>query len=327
LERSAGSLWVKRNRRTQRVRDALRHRHTLVAYWLVLLSARRPIRQARPMRRPSVPWPVAGVAAGAMAVFVALTIVVTSNPSLAADSRAFHIANELRTPALDHAARIVTTLGLLVIVGPVLVIGAALLTHRRRRARAASLLIGAALAWISVWITKVAVDRARPPAPLVHTSGQSYPSGHAANSVGYLALAIALTVAIPSRIGRILAVAAGALLTVLVGLSRIYLRAHYASDVLAGEALATAMYALAAIGTLAWQKRGHSAREAIASPPAGGASAADETRRLANNRRSLRCIPVASLAPSVAGAAPKHGSVRGETGLDPFSTTLGRFRS
>ncbi len=213
---------------------------------------------------------MAGVAAGSMAVFVALTIVVTSNPSLAADSRAFHIANDLRTPALDHAARVVTHLGLLAIVGPVLLVGAALLIHHRRRARAASLLVGTALAWISVWITKAAVDRARPPAPLVHTSGQSYPSAHAANSVGYLALAIALTIAIPNRIGRIVAVAAGALLTVLVGLSRIYLRAHYASDVLAGEALATAMYALAAIGTLAWQNRGHSARNVSVSPPAGG---------------------------------------------------------
>ena len=53
----------------------------------------------------------------------------------------------------------------------------------------------------------------------------------------------------PGRTDR--GVAAGALLTVLVGLSRIYLRAHYASDVLAGEALAVAMYALATIGTLA----------------------------------------------------------------------------
>ena len=255
----------------QRVKHALRQCHTLVARWLVAFSARRSIRQARPMRRLSVLWPLAGVAAGAMAVFVALTIVVTSNPSLAVDSRAFRIANELRTPALDHAARIVTTLGLFVIVGPVLLIGAALLIRRQRRVRAASLLIGAALAWISVWITKAAVDRARPPAPLVHTSGQSYPSGHAANSVGYLALAIALTVAVSSRIGRIAAVAAGALLTVLVGLSRIYLRAHYASDVIAGEALATAMYALATIGTLAWQKRGHSPGKASASLQAGGA--------------------------------------------------------
>lgn len=218
------------------------------------------------MDRASVQWSLAGVAAGALAVFVALTIVVISNPSLAADARAFHVADELRTPALNHAARIATTLGLLAIVGPVLLVGAALLIHRRHGARAAALLIGAALTWISVWITKAAVDRPRPPAPLVHTSGQSYPSGHSANSVGYLALMIALTVAIPSRIGRIVAVAAGALIAALVGLSRIYLRAHYASDVLAGEALATAMYALVAIGTLAWQSRGHSAHTASASP-------------------------------------------------------------
>ena len=81
------------------------------------------------------------------------------------------------------------------------------------------------------------------PAARREYSGQSYPSAHAANSLGWLALAIALTVVTPTRAGRIAAIATGALLTVLVGLSRIYLRAHYASDVLAGEALALAMYA------------------------------------------------------------------------------------
>ena len=219
------------------------------------------------MRRRSVLWPLAGLAVSGTAVFVALTIVVISSPSLAVDSRPFHIANELRAPGLDHAARVVTALGLLAIVGPVLLAGAALLIRRRHRARAAALLLGGALAWISVWITKAAVDRARPAAPLVHTSGQSYPSAHAANSVGWLALAIALTVAIPTRSGRITLVAAGALTAALVGLSRIYLRAHYASDVVAGEALATAMYALATIGVLAWRDRRYSARKATASPP------------------------------------------------------------
>jgi membrane-associated phospholipid phosphatase len=34
---------------------------------------------------------------------------------------------------------------------------------------------------------------------------------------------------------------------VLVGLTRIYLRVHYLSDVLAGEAFAVAMYALAGV--------------------------------------------------------------------------------
>ena len=140
--------------------------------------------------------------------------------------------------------------------------------RHRDRVRAAALVVGAALAWISVWIVKSVVDRPRPPYPLVRTSGQSYPSAHAANSVGWLALAIALTIVIPTRGGRIAGITAGALLAVLVGLSRIYLRAHYASDVLAGEALAVAMYALATIGAVTWQSRRDSAiRGQLTAPP------------------------------------------------------------
>jgi membrane-associated phospholipid phosphatase len=214
------------------------------------------------MRRRSVPWLMVGLAVSATAVFVALTVIVISSSPLAVDSRAFEIANDLRAPWLDKAARVVTTLGLIGIVGPVVLVGAAVLVRHRYRARAAALVLGGALAWISVWITKAAVGRARPPAPLVHTSGKSYPSAHAANSVGWLALAIALTVVITTRSGRTAVVATGALVAALVGLSRIYLRAHYATDVLAGEALATAMYAFATIGTLVWLDRRHSARTA-----------------------------------------------------------------
>ena len=59
------------------------------------------------------------------------------------------------------------------------------------------------------------------------------------------------------------------LLAVLVGLSRIYLRAHYASDVLAGEALAVAMYALAALVAVVRQGRRVSVTDSgtIALPP------------------------------------------------------------
>lgn len=195
------------------------------------------------------------VAATALAAFAALTVAVTSKPSVAFDSRAFETAGDLRAPWLDTAARIVTTLGLIVIVGAAVFLAAVLLYRRRHALRAAALVFGAALAWASVWITKWAVDRPRPPDPLVHTSGQSFPSGHAANSIGWLALAIALGALIPNRVARTAAVTAGALAAVLVGLSRIYLRAHYASDVLAGEALAIAMYALATIGAVTWHAR------------------------------------------------------------------------
>jgi membrane-associated phospholipid phosphatase len=207
------------------------------------------------VRRASGLWLFVVVAVTASGVFVALTIAVTVSSSIAFDSRAFAIADSVRASWLDAVARVVTNLGLIAIVGPAVVAGAAFMVKRRARARAAVVLVGAGLAWISVRILKSTVDRARPPHPLVHTSGQSYPSAHAANSVGWLALAIALTVVIPTRAGRIVAITSGALLAVVVGLSRVYLRAHYASDVLAGEAVAVAMYALAAIGAGAWRSR------------------------------------------------------------------------
>lgn len=204
--------------------------------------------------RRAIRWLVA-VAGIALAVFVALTIIVTTGPPHAFDASAFRIVDDLRAPWLDRLARIVTTLGLIVIVAPAVLLAAVLLIRRRHHGRAVALLLGLALAWISVWIVKLAVDRARPPGSLVHTSGQSFPSGHAANSIGWLALAIALTAVISTRAGRIAAVLAGALVAALVGLSRIYLRAHYGTDVIAGEALAVAMYSLAAIGVLAFQAR------------------------------------------------------------------------
>ena len=189
-------------------------------------------------------------------MFAVLTVLVTTSAPLGLDSRAFTIAHDLRAPWLDHVARIVTTLGLIAIVGAVLLAGAAFLVKRRHGARATALLAGGVLTWIGVWLLKAIVDRPRPSAPLVSTSGQSYPSGHAANAVGWLALAGAVTVLIRSRGRRIAAVVAGASIAMLVGLTRIYLRAHYASDVLGGEALAVGMYALAGLGAYFWRDRG-----------------------------------------------------------------------
>jgi undecaprenyl-diphosphatase len=198
----------------------------------------------------------------AAAAFVALTVIVTMNPSLALDAHAFAVASDLRTPWLTTAARVITTLGLIAIVGPALLLGAGLLISRSHRSRTVALVAGGALAWVTVWITKSLVDRPRPPRALVRTAGQTYPSAHAANSIGWLALAIALGILIPERGVRVAGIAAGALVAILVGLSRIYLRAHFASDVIAGYALAVTMYALTAIAVIA--SRAH--RDSASSP-------------------------------------------------------------
>ncbi len=225
------------------------------------------MRQATTMRDHPIRWLLA-LAVAALTVFAALTVAVTTGPPLGFDSQAFRIGADLRAPWLNSVARAITTLGLIAIVGPAVLLGAALLLRRRHQVRAAALVAGAALAWVAVWIAKLAVGRARPPAPLVHTTGLSFPSGHAANSIGWLALALAVTVAVRTRGGRVTIVVAGALVAVLVGLSRIYLRAHYASDVVAGEALAVAMYALASAGAIAWRaRRARSGSEVTAARP------------------------------------------------------------
>ncbi len=213
------------------------------------------------VRPPSALWRLMLLAIIGFAVFAALTVAVTSNPSLSFDSGAFRVVDDLRAPWLDSVARVLTTLGLIAVVGPVVALAAAILFRRRLGARAIALVAGAALTWSAVWIVKLAVDRPRPPGALVATSGQSFPSGHAANAIGWLALAIALAIVIRARRRRVAAIAAGGLVAVLVGLSRIYLRAHYASDVLAGESLAIAIYALAAIGAVLWVNRGLRRRE------------------------------------------------------------------
>ncbi|MGN6170499.1 MAG: hypothetical protein ACTHQQ_20360, partial [Solirubrobacteraceae bacterium] len=113
------------------------------------------------MGRRSVPRSLVAVGLIAAAAFVALTVIVTANSSLAFDSRAFAIASDVRASWLTTAAHIVTTLGLIAVVGPALVVGAGLLIARKHRRRAGALVAGGALAWATVWIAKSLVDRPR----------------------------------------------------------------------------------------------------------------------------------------------------------------------
>ena len=77
--------------------------------------------------------------------------------------------------------------------------------------------------------------------------GSSFPSGHAAYATLYSWIAI--TVVLRMRRGKARAsaiVAAGLTVTALVGLSRVYLGAHYLSDVSAGWALGASAFSLCA---------------------------------------------------------------------------------
>lgn len=80
---------------------------------------------------------------------------------------------------------------------------------------------------------------------LTHSTHSSFPSGHALQAtVAYLLIGALIASAQPSRSLRSLAFGSAILLTVLVGVSRVYLGVHWPSDVLAGWLLGAAWAAL-----------------------------------------------------------------------------------
>ncbi|MDQ3769534.1 MAG: VTT domain-containing protein, partial [Actinomycetota bacterium] len=192
---------------------------------------------------------VALVAAGGYA-FAALLVVLSGQPYAPLDLRALAMADELRLGVTTELARIATHAGAGVVVGPAIALTAVILLVRRHIAEAAVLLSGALLTSAAVHVTKAALDRRRPELPLIETEFMSYPSGHAAYAVGWIAIAVALSRAIPWVGGRVAVVVAAVVLTVVVGLTRVQLRAHYLSDVVGGWGLALSLFALCAIVAL-----------------------------------------------------------------------------
>jgi len=102
---------------------------------------------------------------------------------------------------------------------------------------------GTILVYAAVAITKSLEDRPRPPGGLSEAAGSSFPSGHAAHAIVFVAIAVGVAHAFPSFVHRAAVVLAAIALAGLIGISRIYLRVHYLSDVVGGWALGSAVFA------------------------------------------------------------------------------------
>ena len=89
---------------------------------------------------------------------------------------------------------------------------------------------------VLMFLLKYLFQRKRPVSPLLNAAkGLSFPSGHAIMSVTFYGLIIYIVwQTIPDRLLKNLLIITLILLILLIGYSRVYLRVHYASDVLAG---------------------------------------------------------------------------------------------
>jgi undecaprenyl-diphosphatase len=146
-----------------------------------------------------------------------------------------------REPWLTGLADVVSAVGSSAVLVPLLAVVALAYWWRRRTWRPAALFAvgygGAAALYSTV---KVLVGRPRPAVDLVahHYSGLSFPSGHATQAVVAWGMLAALAAGATSSWSRkVAAWTAVVLIALLVGATRVYLGAHWPTDVIGGWAL------------------------------------------------------------------------------------------
>jgi membrane-associated phospholipid phosphatase len=206
-------------------------------------------------------WLTLSVSVGVLAAwaFGAITLNVVGHDQAALlDPRVTASVVAHRTRWLTGILRVVTWGGSTAVIIPLGVIVGALFVLRRHRWRPLILLAAAVAGSVALYeIVKPLVGRPRPPPAIWigHFSGAAFPSGHATQSVAfYSMLAIVLGAGRSPQLKTVLWSLA-TLAALVVGASRIYLGAHWLTDVLGGYALGAAWAAVVVVVMLAVSSR------------------------------------------------------------------------
>jgi membrane-associated phospholipid phosphatase len=151
------------------------------------------------------------------------------------DLSVFHWMDDIRNGVLTLLARFLNVLGSGLVTIPLRIAVTAWLLIRTRWRALATWVITWAAAELILSGAKAFFHRGRPPLPLVEVVGYSFPSGHAVAGAA-TAVALVLVVLPPGSARRRWELAAMAFAFVMA-MSRVYLNAHWFSDVVAGVLL------------------------------------------------------------------------------------------
>lgn len=199
--------------------------------------------------RPGSPALLAGTAlllGSGWLFFGVLEDVVAKDPLVQLDLSVFQFLQGLRTAPVDQFMVSVTEMGSVGVLLPLVAVVAAWLSWRGWRRTALYWLGVAAFGEVLVQLLKFTLGRHRPIDLYSGVERFSFPSGHATVTtvlLSFLGFLLARRQPLPIRMGL---AAAAAVYIGAVALSRLYLGAHWMSDVLGGMSLGLAWVALVA---------------------------------------------------------------------------------
>ena len=170
--------------------------------------------------------------AGAAVVTLPYLLPSTRPGVQAVDDVVWKLAVSLENGPATAVSVVLAWLGSAMVNWPLRIAALLLLAWRRHWLRALAFGLAVLSSELFIGPLKAAVDRPRPPGALIETSAASFPSGHAiATAVTAVGLVLVLAPPGPRRWRwEVYAVE----LTAVMALSRVYLRAHWFSDTVAG---------------------------------------------------------------------------------------------
>lgn len=175
-------------------------------------------------------------------VFAGITYCVVSGKSAGFDESVYKAITKVSNPALDNTFKFITFFGSTI---GIIVLCVATLIFMKNKKHALWIIGGTGGVTILNNIIKFSVRRARPAEPvfrkLVEEKSYSFPSGHTMGSIGFYGMIMFFI--IRSNLNKKMKIIYSSLLTILmiaIMVSRLYLAAHFATDVLAGAVAAVA---------------------------------------------------------------------------------------
>ena len=172
---------------------------------------------------------------GAAAVTLLYVLPATRPTVQEIDDAVWRLAGAVRNRPATAISIALSWLGSAWVNWPLRLAAMALLAWRRHWLRLTAFGLAVLTSEVLIGTLKAAVDRPRPPGSLIATSAAAFPSGHAIASA-VTAVGLVLVLAPPGRARWRWEVYA-VVFTSVIALSRVYLRAHWLSDTVAGALL------------------------------------------------------------------------------------------